>query len=78
MTREALIEKTLPTVNELLPGCTPMGAYCLGAVCSLAWRDERELPRHVLELATKCRTIGMADDLYREFAAGRDLEAFGG
>ena len=49
-TREELIEKTLPVVNELLPGATPIGAYCLGAICTLAWRDNVELPPHVLRV----------------------------
>lgn len=77
-TREELIEKTLPVVNELLPGATPIGAYCLGAICTLAWRDYVELPRHVLELAAKCSAIPAVDELYREFRAGRSLEAFAG
>jgi hypothetical protein len=76
--QENLIEKTLPAVNELLSSSTPMGAYCLGAICSLAWGDGAELPRHVLELATRCTFISAADELYREFRAGCSLEAFKG
>jgi hypothetical protein len=71
ITREELIDKALPTVSELLPGCTAIGAYCLGAVNALAWQDYVEVPRNVLELAAKCTSVRDAVELYREFRAGR-------
>jgi hypothetical protein len=61
------IEKTLPVVNELLPGTGPIGAYCLGTICALAWQDRMEPPRSLLEMAVKCPSIEQAAELYREY-----------
>ena len=68
-----LIEKTLPTVNELLPGSTPMGAYSLGLICALAWSEAIEPPRSLLELAATCESVEQASGLYREFRELRGL-----
>jgi hypothetical protein len=66
-----LAEKSLATVNELLPRCEPTGAYCIGLMCALAWRDGLDPPRTLLELAAKCPSVEDAAELYREFKALR-------
>lgn len=66
-----LAEKSLPTVNELLPRCTPTGAWCLGIICALAWNDGIEPHFTILELAAKCPSVDQAVELYEEFKALR-------
>lgn len=71
MTIEELAEKSLPKVNELLRSTAAAGAYCLGLVCALAWRDEIEPPATLLDMAAKCPSPEQAVELYREFVALR-------
>jgi hypothetical protein len=78
MTREELIGKMLPDVNALLPGCSAMGAYCLGMITASAISDYRTVPVDVLRLASLCTRPQDAAELYQEWRAGRSLEAYEG
>lgn len=69
--REELFERNLPTVNELLQHCSAIGAYCMGAVQSLAIRDGIEAPRVLLEAAAGCESIEEAANLYRRSVRAR-------
>lgn len=66
------IEKTLPAVNELLPGASPMGSYCLGLICALAWEDRAQPPRSLLDMAARCDSIEQAAALWQEFHVLRE------
>jgi hypothetical protein len=62
-----LMEKSLPVINEMLAaGCSPIGAYCLGAVCSLAWSAGCEPSRRLLEAATECSSVEEVTELYQD------------
>jgi len=71
MSIEALAEKSLPKINELLPNASTSGAYCLGVICCLAWRDGIEPPATLLDMAAKCPSPEQAVALYDEFRALR-------
>jgi hypothetical protein len=71
MTIEELAEQSLPAVNELLKGSTAAGAYCLGLLCAMAWKDGMVPPRMLLDMAAKCPSPEQAAELYREFLAFR-------
>lgn len=60
-------DSQLAIINELLRTCSPMGAYCLGALSSLAWRDHLEPPRELLEKAAACTAVAQVDALYHEY-----------
>lgn len=73
MTREKAIEQTLPAVNELLAKAPPaIGAYCMGAICALAWQDNEPAARTILEVAAECTEVKQAAALWREFARARN------
>jgi hypothetical protein len=65
----------LAIVNQLLPHCSPGGAYSLGAICSLAWRDNLELPRELLEKAAACASVQQVDILYSEYRNYHDPQS---
>lgn len=70
-TVEDLAEQSLPAINELLESATPAGAYCLGLLCAMAWKDGVVPPRMLLDLAAKCPSPEEATKLYEEFLAFR-------
>ncbi len=69
MTQEQIIERDLPVVNELLPTCHAMGAYCLGMVTALLWNEGLETPRSFLKRASECNSVEEAAEAYLDLKA---------
>ena len=56
-------QETLDLVKELLATAPPIGAYCLGAACTLAWQQHKEPPAEVLRLVVRMESIQGAVEL---------------
>lgn len=66
---QELWEKGLPIVNEILPHCTAIGAYCVGLVHEKAVRAGLEAPRELLEEASRSKRVKEALLLYELWRA---------
>jgi hypothetical protein len=68
----AIPQETLDAINEVLATATPMGAYAVGIVCSLAWQVGKQPPVEVLKIAVQCVKLDDAIDWHRLTTTIRD------
>lgn len=55
-------------VNEIIKaGCSAEGSYCMGMICCLAWTNNLQPNRTVLETASTCKTVPEAIALWKEW-----------
>ena len=59
----------LALVNEILPKATPMGAYAIGLITTLAWQNGLDPNRSVMEAAMACPDIASAIDVFETWRA---------
>lgn len=60
------LEAHLDVVNELLPACDPMGAFCLAFATMIGRSTGKYPPREICERFTKCRSWSEGVAIYRE------------
>jgi hypothetical protein len=71
MRNEQLMETYLEIANEIIPTATPAGAYCIGLVTALAWKQSVWPERAVLRTAALSQTVDDAVALFDEWESLR-------
>lgn len=64
---QKLLDSYLKIANGIIPGATPMGAYCVGLVTALAWKNNLWPPAAVLETAALSATTAEAIALFEQW-----------
>ncbi len=62
---QATVQSSVPQVNRMLQGATPIGAYAMGMVCTKYWQQTppQEVPQAALNQAHDCESVEEAIEL---------------